>query len=91
MAENEPLASREHRGHRASAADPPQQAAPEAPVWARAAGAQQPDRVRRIGVLSGFAENDPEFQARMRAFQQGLEESGWSIGRNIQLDAWPTR
>ena len=62
-----------------------------AAAWPLAARAQQPDRIRRIGVLSWLAENDPEFQARMRAFQQGLEESGWSIGRNIQLDAWPTR
>jgi putative ABC transport system substrate-binding protein len=47
--------------------------------------------MRRIGVLLPAAANDPEFQARMRAFQQGLEESGWSIGRNIQLDMrWTT-
>jgi putative ABC transport system substrate-binding protein len=55
-------------------------------LWPLAARAQQPERMRRIGVLLPAAENDPEFQARMRAFQQGLLESGWSIGRNVQLD-----
>jgi putative ABC transport system substrate-binding protein len=57
-----------------------------AAAWPLAARAQQGERVRRIGVLLPAAENDPEFQARMRAFQQGLLESGWSIGRNVQLD-----
>jgi ABC-type uncharacterized transport system substrate-binding protein len=62
-----------------------------AAAWPLAARAQQPERMRRIGVLLPAAANDPEFQARMRAFQQGLEESGWSIGRNIQLDIrWAT-
>jgi putative tryptophan/tyrosine transport system substrate-binding protein len=55
-------------------------------VWPLAAGAQQREKMRRIGVLLPATENDPEFQARMRAFQQGLLESGWSIGRNVQLD-----
>jgi len=40
--------------------------------WPLAAHAQQGERMRRIGVLLPAAENDPEFQARMRAFQQGL-------------------
>src|SRR5947209_7022861 len=62
-----------------------------AAAWPLAARAQQGERMRRIGVLLPAAANDPEFQARMRAFQQGLEESGWSIGRNIQLDMrWTT-
>jgi putative ABC transport system substrate-binding protein len=62
-----------------------------AAAWPLAARAQQRERMRRIGVLLPAAANDPEFQARMRAFQQGLEESGWSIGRNIQLDMrWTT-
>jgi putative ABC transport system substrate-binding protein len=55
-------------------------------AWPLAAHAQQGERMRRIGVLLPAAENDPEFQARMKAFQQGLLESGWSIGRNVQLD-----
>jgi putative ABC transport system substrate-binding protein len=59
--------------------------------WPLAASAQQGERMRRIGVLLPAAANDPEFQARIRAFQQGLEQSGWSIGRNIQLDMrWAT-
>jgi putative ABC transport system substrate-binding protein len=62
-----------------------------AAAWPLAARAQQGERMRRIGVLMPAAANDPEFQARMRAFQQRLEESGWSIGRNIQLDMrWTT-
>jgi putative ABC transport system substrate-binding protein len=55
-------------------------------AWPLAAWAQQGEPMRRIGVLLPATENDPEFQARMRAFQQGLLESGWSIGRNVQLD-----
>ena len=47
-----------------------------AAAWPLAARAQQGERMRRIGVLLPAAANDPEFQARMRAFQQGLEESG---------------
>jgi putative tryptophan/tyrosine transport system substrate-binding protein len=62
-----------------------------AAAWPLTVLAQQGERMRRIGVLLPAAANDPEFQARMRAFQQGLEESGWSIGRNIQLDMrWTT-
>jgi putative tryptophan/tyrosine transport system substrate-binding protein len=62
-----------------------------AAAWPLAARAQQGERVRRIGVLLPAAANDPEFQARILAFQQGLEQSGWSIGRNIQLDMrWAT-
>src|SRR5262249_30713413 len=56
-----------------------------------AARAQQGERMRRIGVLLPAVANDPEFQARMGAFQQGLQEAGWSIGRNVQLDIrWAT-
>src|SRR5437764_2179693 len=59
--------------------------------WPFAARAQQGDRMRRVGVLLPAAANDPEFQARMRAFQEGLEESGWSIGRNVHIDVrWTT-
>jgi putative tryptophan/tyrosine transport system substrate-binding protein len=55
-------------------------------VWPLAARAQQPERMRRIGVLTGLAANDPEGQARIAAFLQGLEESGWSVGRNVRID-----
>jgi putative tryptophan/tyrosine transport system substrate-binding protein len=62
-----------------------------AATWPLAARGQQGERVRRIGVLLPAAANDAEFQARMGAFQQGLQEAGWSIGRNVQLDIrWAT-
>ena len=48
--------------------------------------AQQPDRVRRLGVLAGLAENDANIQARFVALRQGLERRGWAEGRNIQID-----
>ena len=51
-----------------------------------AARAQQPDRMRRIGVLMGLAADDPEGQARLAAFLQGLQESGWTVGRNVRID-----
>jgi putative ABC transport system substrate-binding protein len=50
------------------------------------ARAQQPERMRRIGVLMSFAENDPETKTRLTAFRQGLEKRGWSEGRNVHLD-----
>jgi putative tryptophan/tyrosine transport system substrate-binding protein len=56
------------------------------PVWPLGARAQQPDRMRRIGVLVAYAEGDPEMGARLAAFRQGLERLGWSEGRNIQID-----
>jgi putative ABC transport system substrate-binding protein len=51
-----------------------------------AARAQQPDRVRRIGVLMAYTKDDPEDQQRVAAFQEGLKQSGWIEGRNIQTD-----
>jgi ABC-type uncharacterized transport system substrate-binding protein len=51
-----------------------------------AARAQQPERMRRIGVLMNLAAADPESTARVTAFAQGLQESGWTIGRNVQID-----
>jgi putative ABC transport system substrate-binding protein len=53
--------------------------------WPLAARAQQADRVRRIGVLMLYPENDSEGQVRAVAFQQGLENLGWVVGRNIQI------
>ena len=50
------------------------------------ASAQQADRVRRVGVLTSFAENDPVNQARVAAFQQTIERLGWSEGRNIRTE-----
>jgi putative tryptophan/tyrosine transport system substrate-binding protein len=51
-----------------------------------AARAQQPERVRRIGVLMNLAADDPEGQARIAAFHQGLQEWGWTLGRNARID-----
>src|SRR5213593_4708200 len=51
-----------------------------------AARAQQPERIRRIGVLAGFAENAPDSQARIAAFRQGLQQLGWTDGRNVRID-----
>jgi putative tryptophan/tyrosine transport system substrate-binding protein len=51
-----------------------------------AARAQQSGQVRRVGVLMSFAPDDPESQARLTAFAQGLQELGWSDGRNVHLD-----
>ena len=50
------------------------------------AHAQQPDRKRRIGVLMGIADNDPEARPRVEAFERGLQELGWADGQNIHLD-----
>jgi ABC-type uncharacterized transport system substrate-binding protein len=57
-----------------------------AAVWPVAARAQQGQRMRRIGVLSPFAESDPDAQANETAFRQALEKLGWSDGRNVRLD-----
>jgi putative tryptophan/tyrosine transport system substrate-binding protein len=57
-----------------------------AATWPHAARAQQPDRVRRIAVLMGLAEDDLETKARLAAFRQGLEKRGWSEGRNVRID-----
>jgi putative ABC transport system substrate-binding protein len=50
------------------------------------ARAQQPDRVRRIGVLLGFDENDPGAKPALSGFMQGLTELGWTNGRNLRMD-----
>ena len=51
-----------------------------------AARAQQGERTRRIGALMGQAANDPEGQARIATFLQGLQQLGWSVGRNVRID-----
>src|SRR6266436_2520351 len=59
--------------------------------WPLAARAQQPERMRRIGVLLPATADDPEFQARVGAFLQGLALLGWTIGRNVRIDTrWAT-
>ena len=55
-----------------------------AAVWPRVAHAQQPERMRRIGVLMGPAESDPQAQSEMTAFRQGLQMLGWT-GRNVRV------
>ena len=55
-------------------------------TWPLAAGAQQADRMRRIGVLMGYAETDPAAQAQVAALRQGLQKLGWEDGRNIHVD-----
>jgi len=55
-------------------------------AWPFAARAQQPDRMRRIGVLMGYPENDLEGPAFFAAFREGLEKLGWTEGRNFRLD-----
>ncbi len=55
-------------------------------AWPLAAQAQQPERVRRIGVLMNRAADNPEGQDRLAAFHQGLQELGWSVGRNVRID-----
>src|SRR5262245_8707059 len=54
--------------------------------WPLAAGAQQAERVRRIGWLFGRAESDPESQASRAAFQEALVKLGWIEGRNLRID-----
>jgi putative tryptophan/tyrosine transport system substrate-binding protein len=55
-------------------------------LWPPAAHAQQRGSMRRIGVLVGLSADDPEGQARLAAFVQGLAELGWTVGRNLQMD-----
>jgi putative tryptophan/tyrosine transport system substrate-binding protein len=55
-------------------------------AWPVDAYAQQPDRMRRIGVLMAHAESDPEFRNYLDAFRLGLQAHGWIEGRNIQID-----
>jgi putative ABC transport system substrate-binding protein len=56
-----------------------------AAAWPLGARAQQPVRVRRVGVLMGFAD-DPEGQARVKALKQGVQELGWTDGRSVRID-----
>jgi putative tryptophan/tyrosine transport system substrate-binding protein len=61
-----------------------------AAAWPLAAHAQQPERMRRIGVLMGGAGSDPVEQARLAAFLDGLQQLGWTDGRNVRVDTrWP--
>jgi len=55
-------------------------------AWPLAARAQQAAGMRRIGVLTAFADNDAEAQANITAFRQSLEKVGWIEGRNLAID-----
>ncbi|MFZ0263068.1 MAG: hypothetical protein WAL36_24275, partial [Pseudolabrys sp.] len=57
-----------------------------AAAWSMAAHAQQAGPVRRIAVLMNTAANDQEGQAGLVAFGQALQQFGWAVGRNVQLD-----
>ena len=57
-----------------------------AAAWPVVARAQQPERMRRIGVLMNLAADDPEALQRLTAFKQKLHELGWTDGRNLQID-----
>jgi ABC-type uncharacterized transport system substrate-binding protein len=60
-------------------------------AWPLAAAAQQPDRVRTVGLLIAAAADDPEFQARIVALRQALAQLGWIEGRNLRIDIrWAT-
>jgi putative ABC transport system substrate-binding protein len=55
-------------------------------AWPNAARAQQGERMRRLGVLIGWSEDDPEYQSRYAAFVQALARLGWIEGRNLRID-----
>jgi putative tryptophan/tyrosine transport system substrate-binding protein len=57
-----------------------------AAAWSVVASAQQPDQLRRIGVLMNLAADDPEGLGRFTAFAQGMQEAGWTDGRNLRID-----
>jgi putative ABC transport system substrate-binding protein len=62
-----------------------------AAAWPFAVRAQQPERMRRIGILLPATADDAEFQAWVGSFLQGLQQSGWITGRNVQIDTcWAT-
>jgi ABC-type uncharacterized transport system substrate-binding protein len=62
-----------------------------AAAWPLAARAQQPERVRRIGVLLNATADNPDYQAWVGAFRQALQELGWVDGRNVRIDIhWAT-
>ena len=66
-------------------------AAGSAVTWPLVAHAQQPDRVRKIGVLMPLLADDEEAQVRIATFQQELQQLGWTIGRNVRIDIrWGT-
>ena len=62
-----------------------------AATWPLAAGAQQRERMRRVGVILPATADDAEFQTWLGGFQQGLAQLGWIIGSNVRVDIrWAT-
>ena len=60
-------------------------------AWPLTARAQQPERMRRIGILLNASSDDPQYQAWVGAFLQALALLGWTIGRNVRIDTrWAT-
>src|SRR5215472_15164730 len=57
-----------------------------ATTWPLALRAQQSERLRRVSVLLGVPENDPETNSRLRAFRLGMRDAGWVEGRNVQIE-----
>src|SRR5438128_7674501 len=57
-----------------------------AAAWPLAVRAQEPGRMRRVGVLLALVDSDPEVQPRIATFQRELENLGWTEGRNIQIE-----
>src|SRR6266446_5073583 len=57
-----------------------------AAMWPMAARAQQPSQMRRIGVFSTLAADDPDSRPQIEAFLQGLAQLGWTDGRNVRID-----
>src|SRR5262249_48736880 len=56
-------------------------------AWPLAARAQQREKMRRIGALMPWGASDPQVQARYTAFLQGLQQLGWTVGNNVQIDS----
>src|SRR5712671_5399717 len=57
-----------------------------AAAWPLAARAQQPERVRHVGMLNTLGPDDPEAQARIAVFEQTLQQLGWVVGRNLRIE-----
>ena len=57
-----------------------------AAAWPVASRAQQPERIRKVAVLMGLPENDPETKARLAKFRNDIEKLGWSEGRNVRIE-----
>jgi putative ABC transport system substrate-binding protein len=57
-----------------------------AAAWSLEASAQQPERMRRVGVLMGIAESDPAQQSFVSVFTRALQDLGWHAGRNVRID-----